>query len=93
MEDPPATHLILGTLRRTPRGRTVRCARTARKVGYFGPVFTDGQGGRGKKNTMFPDTGLPQIHTQSKKPGNESEQTVLHIENARLLPKSAVFAL
>ena len=32
---------------RTLWGRTVRCARAVRKVGYFGPVFPNGQGDRG----------------------------------------------
>ena len=45
------------------RGRTVCCARAVRKVGYFGPVFPDGQGDRG--NYCVPMRRTAQILTQS----------------------------
>ena len=36
--------------------------------------------------TVFPDTGLPQIPTQSKNSDNELKQTMFHTENAKMLP-------
>ena len=36
--------------------------------------------------TVFPDTGLPQIPTQSKNSDNELEQTMFHTEKAKMLP-------
>ena len=35
--------------------------------------------------TVFPDTGLPQIPTQSKNSDGELKQTMIHTENARML--------
>ena len=72
-------------------GGTVRCAHTVRKVGYVGPVFPDGQGGR--NNYRVPRHGTVQILTQPKNSDNEVQQTMLHPENARLLSESAVFVL
>ena len=34
---------------------------------------------------VFPDTGLPQIPTQSNNSDNELKQTIFHTENARKL--------
>ena len=50
-------------------GRTVRCACAVRKVGYFGPVFPDGQGDR--SNDCVPMHGTAQILTQSKNSDDE----------------------
>ena len=35
--------------------------------------------------TVFPDPGLPQIPTESKRSDNELKQTMFHTENARML--------
>ena len=59
----------------------MRCARAVRKVGYFGPIFPDGQVDLG----VFPDTGLPQISGQSENSDHELKQTMFHTENARML--------
>ena len=50
-------------------GRTVRCARAVRKVGYFGPVSPDGQGDCG--NYCLPRHRTTQILTQSKNSDNK----------------------
>ena len=68
------------------------CAHTVRKIGYFRPTGpADGQGNRG--NYCVPRHRAAQILTQSKNSDNELKQTTFPTENARLLPKSAVFAL
>ena len=72
-------------------GGTVRCARAVRKLGYFGRVFPNGRGDR--NIYCVPMTRTTQILTQSKNSDNELKETVFHTENARLLSKSAVFAL
>ena len=61
------------------------------KVGYFGPGFPNGQGDR--SSYCVPIRGAAQIPTQSKNSDNEPKQSVFHTENARLLSKSAGFAL
>ena len=45
--------------------------------------------------SVFPDTALPQIPTQSKGSDFGLQQTMFHIENARMLSisKSPVFVL
>ena len=60
-----------------------RCARAVRKVGYFGPVFPDGQGDCG--NHCVPMHRTAQILTQSKNSHNELTQTIFRTKNARLL--------
>ena len=61
--------------------------RTVQKVGYFGPLSPDGQGDCG--NHCVPIHRTARILTQSKNP----DKAMFHAENARLLSKSAVFAL
>ena len=61
------------------------------KVGYFGPVSPDGQGDH--SNYCVPMRRTAQILTQPKNSDNDLKQTMFHTENARLLCKSAVFAL
>ena len=58
-----------------------------RKVGYFGPIFPDGQGDR--KNYCVPMHRTAQILTEYK----SVDKAMFHTENARLLSESAVFAL
>ena len=58
-----------------------------RKVGYFGPGSPDGQGDR--NNYYVPIQRTAQVLTQSR----NSDRALFHPENARLLSKSAVFAL
>ena len=74
----------------THRWRSVRCARTVRKVGYLGLVFPDGQGDR--SNYCVPVHRTIQTHAQSKNSDNELKRTMFHTENATLLSESAVFA-
>ena len=57
------------------------------KVGYFGPVSPDGQGDR--NNYCVPTHWTAQIVSQSK----DSDKAMFHTENARLMSKSAGFAL
>ena len=64
-------------------GRTVRCARAVRKVGHFGPVSPDGQGGC--NNYCVPRHRTAQILTQSKNSDDELKQSMLHTENAECL--------
>ena len=75
---------------RHPWGRTVRCARAVRKVGYFGPVSPDGRGDR--SNCCVPMRRTAQILTQSKNSDDELKQTTFHTENATSLSECAVFA-
>ena len=67
--------------------------RAVRQVGYFEPVFPDGQGDC--VTTVSPYTGLLRflVYTQSKNSDDELKQTMFHMENARLLSESAVFAM
>ena len=69
------------------QGRTVRCAKTR----LFWPVFPGYQGDR--RNYCVPIHRTTQTLTQSKHSDNDRKQTMFHTENARLLSKSAVFAL
>ena len=69
----------------------MRCARAVQKVGYFGPIFPDGQGDHSNYCVAIHRT--TQILTQSNNSDNELKQTIFPTKNARLLSKSAVFAL
>ena len=73
------------------RGCAVGCARAVRKVGYFRPVFPDGQGDSG--DYRVPIHRITEILTQSKDSDNELKQSILHTANGRLLSEPAVFAL
>ena len=55
---------------KTIRGRTVRCACAVRKVGYFRPVSSDGQGDRNHHSVPIHRTA--RILTQSKNPQTAS---------------------
>jgi len=70
---------------------TVHRARTLREVGYFGPIFPDGQGDR--SNCCVPTYGTAQILTWSKNSDIELKQTMFPNKNATWLSESAVFAL
>ena len=61
------------------------------KVGYFGPISPNGQGDR--SNYCVPIRRTAQIPTQSKYSDDGLKQTLFPTKNARLLFKSAVFAL
>ena len=76
----------------TLRRRTVRCVRALQKVGYFGPIFPNGHGDT--VTIVFPYTHrTAQILTQSQNSDNEFLKTIFPTKHARLLSKSAVFAL
>ena len=88
---PPGGRLLLpvangGTLRANARPPFGGATCTVRKIGYFGPVFPDGQD---RSNYCVPIHSNAQILTQSK----NSDKALFHTENAGLLSKSAVFAL
>ena len=77
------TCFVWGSLR-VLRGRTVRCARAVRKIGYFGPVSPDGQGGC--NNSCVAVHRTAQIVTQFR----HLDRGMFHTENAALLSKSAL---
>ena len=68
----------------------LRCACAVRNVGYFGPVFPDGQVDCG--DYCVPTHRTAQVLTPSQKSDNELKQTIFHTESAKLLFESAVFA-
>ena len=68
-------------------GCTVRCAKSR----LFWTIFPNGQGER--SNYCVPIHRTTQILTQSNNSDDELERTIFPTKHARLLSKSAVFAL
>ena len=86
------TKRFVSSVHMNQRGRTVRCARAVRKVGYFGPVSPNGQGDRGNCCVRRHMTTQISYSVQTLS-DIQVKQITFRTENARLLSESAGFAL